>query len=191
MSGRGHKAVLPPPDFQATQRIAEQGVQVMVLNKEGFVRVFDFAAMPVPEAMQHSLARVFAEQSLSWNSHSSGESYWRSLLTFARFLTAQGHPAPDLADLTAATLRLWRNNHMGTPGGREALAKVRTLLQRDPTLTHGAAAEELARRVSMKGAPSKRSYEASEREVVMKAAGRQFRSALLRIRANMIVLSRF
>ena len=40
MSGRGRKAVLPPPDFQATERIAADGLQATVVNKEGFERVF-------------------------------------------------------------------------------------------------------------------------------------------------------
>ncbi|MFQ6329177.1 hypothetical protein ACLMAL_23995 [Nocardia sp. CWNU-33] len=192
MSGRGHKAILPPPDFQATQRIAEQGVQVTVINKEGFARVFDFVTMPVPEPMQRSLAQAFAEQSLNWNSHASGESYWQALRAFARFLNTQDHPAPDLDGLTAATLRLWRNNHKNTPGGREALAKIRTLLQRDPRLTYGPVAEELARR-ALRDATSfeQQSYKVSDRELVVKAAERQFRSALLRIRANSALLSRF
>lgn len=191
MSGRGHKAALPPPDFQATPRIAEQGVQVTVINKEGFERVFDFATMPVPEPMQRSLAKAFAEQSMNWNSHASGESYWQALRTFARFLNDQDHPAPDLDGLTAAMLRLWRNNHKNTPGGREALSKVRTLLQRDPRLLYGPVAEELARRAPRDVTSTKQSYKVSDRELVVKAAERQFRSALLRIRANSAVLSRF
>ncbi|MGY1502831.1 hypothetical protein ACW4TU_40735 [Streptomyces sp. QTS52] len=124
MSGRGRKAVLPPADFQATHRIADDGLQATVVNKEGFEHVFDFAAITVPQPMRCSLARAFAEQSMGWNSHSSGESYWRSVEAFARFLKDQGHPAEDLGDLTSATLRLWRNNHKDSPGGREALAKM-------------------------------------------------------------------
>lgn len=191
MSGRGHKAVVPPPEFQATQRLSEAGTQVAVVNKEGFERIFDFATMPVPVPMQRSLAKVFAEQSLRWNSHASGESYWQALRVFVRFLNDQDHPAVDLADLTAATLRLWRNNHKNTPGGREAIAKVRTLLQRDPRLACGPAAEELARRAPRAKSASKQSYAASDRELVVKAAERQFRTALLRIRSNSAVLARF
>ena len=184
MSGRGRRAVLPPPDFQATQRIAADGLQVTVVNKEGYGRVFDFADLSVPEPMRGSLARAFAAQSMGWNSHSSGESYWQSVEIFARFLKDQGHPAEDLGDLTSATLRLWRNNHKDTPGGREALAKVRTLLRREPRLAQGLAAEELARPVPKKGKPSKQSYRPSERDEVLLAAERQFRAALLRIREN-------
>lgn len=191
MSGRGRKAVLPPADFQATQRIAADGLQVTVVNKEGFERVFDFAAIAVPQPMRCSLARAFADQSMGWNSHSSGESYWRSLEVFARFLKGQGHPAEDLGDLTLATLRLWRNNHKDTPGGREALAKIRTLLKREPRLAQGLAAEELARPVPKKGKPSEQSYRPSERAQVLLAAERQFRAALLRIRENTTLLTRY
>ncbi|EGG44404.1 hypothetical protein SGM_5219 [Streptomyces griseoaurantiacus M045] len=191
MSGRGRRAVLPPAGFQATQRIAADGLQVTVVNKEGFERVFDFAAITVPQPMRCSLARAFAEQSMGWNSHASGESYWRSLEVFARFLKDQGHPAEDLGDLTSATLRLWRNNHKDSPGGREALAKMRTLLKREPQLAQGLAAEELARPVPKKGKPSKRSYRPSERDQVLLAAERQFRTALLRIRENTALLARY
>ncbi|AQT70528.1 hypothetical protein [Streptomyces sp. fd1-xmd] len=191
MSGRGRKAVLPPADFQATERVAAGGLLVTVVNEEGFERVFDFAAMAVPGPMRRSLARAFAEQSVGWNSHASGESYWRSLEVFARFLKAQGHPAQDLADLTSAMLRLWRNNHKDTPGGREALAKVRTLLKHEPRLSQGLAAEELARPVPKKGKPSKHSYKPSERDQVLLAAERQFRAALLRIRENTTLLARY
>jgi hypothetical protein len=191
VSGRGRKAVLPPPDFQATERIAADGLQVTVVNKEGFERVFDFAAIAVPQPMRCSLARAFAEQSMGWNSHASGESYWRSIEVFARFLKDQGQPAEDLGDLTSATLRLWRNNHKDTPGGREALGKMRTLLKREPRLAQGLAAEELARPVPKKGKPSKQSYRPSERDQVLLVAERQFRAALLRIRENTALLARY
>ncbi len=88
-------------------------------------------------------------------------------------------------------LRLWRNNHKDTPGGREALAKVRTLLKHEPRLSQGLAAEELARPVPKKGKPSKQSYKPSERDQVLLAAERQFRAALLRIRENTTLLARY
>ncbi|WP_328730705.1 hypothetical protein OHT20_00320 [Streptomyces caniferus] len=191
MSGRGRRAVLPPTDFQATQRIAADGLQVTVVNKEGFERVFDFAAIAAPQPMRCSLARAFAQQSMGWNSHASGESYWRSVEVFARFLKDQGHLAEDLGDLTSATLRLWRNNHKDSPGGREALAKIRTLLKNEPQLAQGLTAEELARPVPKKGKPSKQSYRPSERDHVLLAAERQFRTALLRIRENTTLLARY
>ncbi|SEK43847.1 hypothetical protein [Streptacidiphilus jiangxiensis] len=192
MSGRGRKAVLPPADFQAAERLALNGLQVTVINKDGYGRVFDFAKMPVPEPMRRSLARLYADQSLAWHSHASGLAYWQSLLVFARFLEVQGQPAQDLEDLTAATLKLWRNNHKDTPGGREAMAKMRTLLNQDPRLARGPAAEELARPVPNKGKISgKSSYKPSERAAVMLAAERCFRPALLRIRENTALLGRF
>lgn len=191
MSGRGRKAVLPPSDFQAAERVAADGLQVTVVNKECYERVFDFAAITVPQPMRCSLARAFAAQSMGWNSHASGESYWRSIEVFARFLKDQGQPAEDLGNLTSATLRLWRNNHKDTPGGREALGKMRTLLKREPGLVQSLAAEELARPVPKKGKPSKQSYRPSERDHVLLVAERQFRAALLRIRENTALLARY
>ncbi|MFI9358614.1 hypothetical protein [Streptomyces lydicus] len=60
---------------------------------------------------------------------------------------------------------------------------VRTLLRQDPRLAVGSVAEELARRIPSP-APSKQSYEQAERERVVLAARRQFRTALLRISEN-------
>ncbi|WP_436762769.1 hypothetical protein [Streptosporangium sp. V21-05] len=188
--GNGHRAVLPPADFQTTPQLTPDGLEVTVINKGGHARVFDFGELKVPAPMQRSLARTFAAQSRTWTGHASANSYWNSVLAFDRFLDAQGHPAQDLDELTSATLRLWRNNHKETAGGRNSMTQMRTLLKRDRRLAVGLAAEELARRVPSRGS-SKQSYEGPERERMVLAAERQFRAALLRIRENTVLLEQW
>ncbi|MEU0726214.1 hypothetical protein [Streptomyces sp. NPDC006140] len=183
MSGRGRKAVPPPPDHHVEPPLGPDGLVVTVTNKAGFKKEYDFAELPVPEPMQRSLAELFAEASKGWNSILTAKSYWRGLLGFARFLSGSEDSPEDLDDLTAALLKRWRAKNIGTSTGRNELTKVRLMLKRDPRLTTGAAAEELARRIP--GAqPSKQSYEEDERNQVVLTAQRQFRSAWMRICEN-------
>ena len=69
MTGRGHRAALPPADYRVEPPLAAQGVLVTVINHEGHTKTFDFAGLPAAAPMQRSLAAVFAEQSRSWTSH--------------------------------------------------------------------------------------------------------------------------
>lgn len=156
---------------------------VTVVNKAGYGKKFDFADLVVAGPMQRSLAVVFAEQSRVWTSHKTGRTYWMKLEKFAEFVSGLEPPPQDLGDLTTAMLKRWRAQHVATNTGRNTLATVRTLLQRDPRLSQGAVAEELARRIP-KPRPSKQSYKQAERERVLLVAQRQFRTALMRIREN-------
>jgi hypothetical protein len=183
VSGRGRRAVLPPADHRVEPPLAPDGLVVTVVNKAGYGKPFDFAELAVAEPMQRSLAVAFAEQSRTWTSHGTGTSYWRKLEAFARFVSGLEDPPQDLGDLTRAMLKRWRAQHVATNTGRTTLQLVRTLLQRHPQLSSGAAAEELARRVP-KPRPSKQSYEDADRERVLLAAQRHFRSVLMRIREN-------
>ncbi|WP_223166270.1 hypothetical protein [Nonomuraea sp. SYSU D8015] len=161
-----------------------------MVNKAGYAKEFDFADLPVAEAMQRSLAEVFAAQSKRWTSHWSADTYWRTVLDFARFLSELDSPPEDLGDLTPAMLKRWRTVNIGSSTGRNMLSLVRTLLQRDPRLASGPVAEELARRVPAPK-PSGKSYSEAEREQVLLAAQRQFRSAWMRIRENTVLLERW
>ncbi|MFJ3216718.1 hypothetical protein ACIPLC_12440 [Kitasatospora sp. NPDC086801] len=161
-----------------------------VVNKAGFSKIFDFAALPVPEPMQRSLAAAFAGQSRHWSQHLSAQNYWDRLLVFARFLNSRKHVPEDLDGLDAATMQRWRERHVGTSNGRNTLSCVRVLLRRDSRLATGPVAEELARRIPSPR-PSKQSYEETERESVLLAAQRQFRAALMRVRENTELLERW
>lgn len=190
MSGRGRRAVPPPADHRPEPPLAPGGLVVTVVNKAGYKKIFDFADLPVPEPMQRSLAAVFAAQSRGWNSHLTAHGKWRKLVVFARFLSEQEHPPQDLDGLTASVLKRWRTRHIASNTGKETLRSVRGMLQRDPRLGTGPAAEELARRIPAPK-PSKQSYPEAERERVVLAARRQFRAALLRIRENTRLLERW
>ncbi|MFD9332933.1 hypothetical protein ACFWBF_00695 [Streptomyces sp. NPDC060028] len=163
---------------------------VTVVNKAGHSKGFDFAGLPVAEPMQRSLAAVFAEQSRSWTSHGSADSSWGKVVLFARFLSELEKVPQDLEDLTAAMLKRWRAQHIVSNTGRTTLQSVRSLLRRDPRMGTGPVAEELARRIPQ-ARPSKQSYDEAERERVLRAAQRQFRAALMRIRENTELLERW
>ncbi|MGW0856967.1 hypothetical protein [Streptomyces sp. NPDC002690] len=158
-----------------------------VVNKAGYKREFDFAGIPGTEPIQRSLATCFAAKSSSWKSHRSAVGYWRKAKMFATFIAELEDPPADLDELTAAMLKRWRTRHIGSNSGKGTLNMVRVLLKQDPRLATGPAAEELARRIP-KVTPSKQSYEEDEREQVVLAAQRQFRTALLRIRENTLLL---
>lgn len=189
MSGRGHRAALPPAEFTTDPPLAANGLVVTVVNKAGHERAFDFACLDVPGPMQRSLAAAFVAQSRRWSGHASADHYWRRLRGFARFLAGQPDPPDDLDGLSAALLKRWRAAHIGSNDGRNAMAMIRALLRQDPRLRTGPVADELARRIPS-ARPGRQSYDAAEREQVLLAARRDFRSALLRIRENTRLLQR-
>ncbi|MFD9437910.1 hypothetical protein ACFWBR_03785 [Streptomyces sp. NPDC060006] len=182
--------MLPPAGYRTGPPRPRDGLVVTVGNKAGEKKEFDFAKLPAPERMRHSLAALFAAQSRRWTSHSSADHYWNQLLVFVRFLSRLDNPPEDLDGLTAAALKRWRERNIKTNTGRLTLATIRVLLRADPRLRTGQVAEELARRVPQ-GTPSKQSYEDAEREQVLLTAQRQFRAAWMRIRDNTIVLERW
>jgi hypothetical protein len=186
MTGRGRRAASPPADYRGAPALAEHGLLVSVVNHEGHSKTFDFADLPAPASMQRSLATAFAEQSRVWTSHRSADTYWQKLLLFTRFLSGLERPPQDLGELTGAMLKRWRASHHD----RHALILVRALLRRDPRLATGPVAEELARRVPA-AESGKQSFEETERARVMLAAKQQFRSALMRIRTNTVLLERW
>ncbi|MGY5072349.1 hypothetical protein [Streptomyces griseus] len=190
MSGRGRRAVLPPADHRVESPLATDGLVVMVVNKAGHKKAFDFTELPVPEPMQRSLAMAFAEQSRRWTAHRSAKVFWDKAGVFAQFVSRQLTVPEDLDGLTAGMLQSWRDQHVDTNTGRATLAAVRSLLERDPRLAEGPVAEELARRIPSPK-PSKQSYKDAEREKVRLAAQRQFRAGLLRIRENTLLLERW
>ncbi|MFJ5779897.1 hypothetical protein [Streptomyces sp. NPDC093094] len=160
---------------------------VRVVNKAGLGKDYDFATLPVAEPMQRSLAEVFAARSVRWTSHETAQSYWVALLAFARFVSAMEDAPEDLGDLTVAMVKRWRVKNISTSGGRSTMRHVRPLLKLDPRLATGPVAEELVRRLPASES-TRQSYEEGEREQVVLVAQRQFRSALLRIRENTVLL---
>ncbi len=121
MSGRGRRAVLPPADHRTEPPTAPDRLVVTLVNKAGHKQAYDFADLPVAEPVQRSLAAAFAAQSGPWNSHRTAGNHWGRLLVFARFLSGLEHPPQDLSELTAATLKRWRAQHISTNYGRSTL----------------------------------------------------------------------
>ncbi|MGW3465758.1 hypothetical protein ACWDE9_42230, partial [Streptomyces olivaceoviridis] len=175
MSGRGHRAVLPPVAFAVDPPLDISGLTVTVVNKAGHPMTFDFAELPVPEPMQRSLAASFAARSRNWTSHRTASTYWYALLDFARFALEDGYVPQDLDGLTAALLKRWRARNIATNHGKTMLHIVGSLLRESPLLHSGPVAEELARRIPAPRS-SKRSFEEPEREQVLLAAQQQFRA---------------
>ena len=190
MSGRGRKAVLPPPDHHVDLPVAPDGLVVSVTNKAGYTKEWDFAELPLAEPMQRSLAASFAVRSLGWTSHSTARTCFACLEMFAKFVAGLDSSPDDLDGLTVAALQRWRDLHINTNSGKTTLRVVRGILQGDARLGSGPVADELARRIP-KPVPSKQSYGDSERDRVVLTAQRQFRSAWLRITENSRLLNRW
>ncbi|MFD4916617.1 hypothetical protein ACFWNR_25790 [Streptomyces virginiae] len=160
------------------------------MNKARHPKVYDFGELEVPEPLQRSLAVVFAERSAHWTSHETARGAWDRLLVFTRFLSKLEQPPRDLEDLTAATLKRWRQNHIATSTGRTILGSVRTLLRLDHRMLTGPAAEELARRVP--NPTSKvQSYEDDEYAQIKEVARQEFRAAWIRIEENTRLLEQW
>ncbi|MCZ4100928.1 hypothetical protein [Streptomyces sp. H39-C1] len=190
MSGRGRKAVPPPPDHRVDPPLAPDGLVVTVTNKAGYAKEFDFAELPAAGPMQGALAAAFAARSRGWTSHRTATSCWTAVEMFTKFAAELESPPDDLDGLSVTALQSWRDLHIDTNSGRTTLRIVRGLLQRDARLAGGPIAEELARRIP-RPVPSKQSYENSERDRVVLTAQRQFRSAWLRITENTRLLHRW
>ncbi|MEU6497431.1 hypothetical protein ABZ890_44970, partial [Streptomyces sp. NPDC046984] len=161
-----------------------------VVNKAGYPKVFDFGKLDVAEPFQRSLAVVFAERSAHWTSHETARGMWDRLLVFTRFLSTLEPPPQDLEDLTAATLKRWRQTQIATSTGRNTLTGMRTLLRLDHRMLCGPAAEELARRVP-KPTSKVQSYEDDEYAQIKEVARREFRAAWMRIEENTRLLERW
>jgi hypothetical protein len=159
------------------------GLVVTVTNRAGYQQEYDFAELPVPLAMQRSLAVVFAAQARGWTSHGTAIACWRQVRAFAKFVSELEDPPDDLDGLTAAMLKRWRAAQIGTNDGKKTLVTMRALLVRDPRLATGAVAEELAKRIPLPNT-AKKSLTQAELERVLQAAQREFRAAWLRIQEN-------
>ncbi|MBO2466247.1 hypothetical protein [Actinomadura violacea] len=161
-------------------------------NAAGYVKEYDFSALPVAEPMQRSLARLVAAHCTphGWSSHGTSKSYWEKAKKFADFLSGLEDPPRDLDGVTAAMVKRWRLNQPPTGGGFETVHKLTSLLRSDARLQAGPVADELAVRVRRPKSTTQ-SYAEDELEQIKLAARRVFRAALLRIRENTECLERW
>jgi hypothetical protein len=123
------------------------GAVVRHYNRDGRVREYDFAALPVAAPMQASLAALFAVRCTPdrWAMHVTSANTWLYLRQFAEFLAREQRPPRDLDELTVGLVRHWRESLTGARG-HNSFATVAGLLRDDSRLQAGPVAEELARR---------------------------------------------
>jgi hypothetical protein len=171
--------------------VAPEGLLVHHYNRDGRVKDYDFATLPVAEPMQRSLAALFAARCVPhrWTAHATSEHYWGRLRQFATFLSQQRRPPRDLDELHVALVARWRENLTQT-GGYAGFMAITTLLLDDARLQTGRVADELARRVA-KPKSTVQSYSEAEFEQITLAAKRMFRAALSRIEDNARHLQRW
>ncbi|MEU2269783.1 hypothetical protein ABZ568_25950 [Streptomyces olindensis] len=154
-------------------------------NHDGAVTVYDFSRLPVPAALQRSLAVLFAARCRAgvWGSHATSTTAFREVGRFCGFLTGLDDCPPDLDRLTAAQLEWWHLAKVSTPGGSSDVRSISALLREDVRLQDGPVAEALARRVTpVRGEVA--SYGDDEFTAIKRVARHEFRAAVLRIEAS-------
>jgi hypothetical protein len=193
VSGRGRRASLPAGGHARPEYLIADGQGGLVVrhhNREGRVREYDFASLPVAGPMQASLAALFATRCTPdrWSVHATSRGAWIYLQQFAEFVDRQQRPPRDLDELTPGLVQLWRESL--AKGGAAAFGVVSGLLRDDARLQEGRVADELARRYR---APRStvQSYSEAEFNRITAAARRQFRAALRRISENAVHLQRW
>lgn len=184
MNVRGRPAVLPPSDHRRPKALAPQGLVVFHCNAAGRVKEYDFATLPVDEALQRSLAALFARRCVpqTWTTHRTSRGMWRQIVRFAEFLVEQPEHVRDLDDLSAAMVRRWRNSVVML-NDKRPFTEVALLLHEDPRLQCGPVADELVRRFR-RAQSATQSYSHDEFQLIKVAARRTFRAALARIEHN-------
>jgi hypothetical protein len=195
VSGRGHRAALPAGGHARPEYLVSEGDGALVVrhyNREGRVREYDFTALPVPAAMQASLAALFAARCTPdrWSVHATSRGAWIYLRQFAGFLDGLPQQPRDLDELTPGLVRLWRES-LSKAGGATAFAVVSGLLRDDARLREGRVADELARYYRRPSRSTVQSYSEAEFDRITAIARRQFRAALRRISENAAHLQRW
>jgi len=194
VSGRGHRASLPAGGHARPEYLiadGQGGLAVRHYNREGRVREYDFASLPVAGPMQASLAALFAARCTPdrWSVHATSRGVWICLRQFAEFAGRQQRPPRDLDELTPGLVRLWRES-LAKAAGATAFGVVSGLLRDDARLREGRVADELALRCRASRS-TVQSYSEAEFDRITAAARRQFRAALRRISENAIHLQRW
>jgi hypothetical protein len=188
VSGRGHRAALPEGGHARPEYLVADGQAGLVVwhhNREGRVREYDFAQLPVPAPMRASLAALFAARCTPdrWSAHLTSKATWKRLRQFTAFLAAQEPVPRDLDELTPRMMRQWRASLPAGQGGHRDFRTVSGLLRDDGRLQAGPVADELARR-RKEPRSSTQSFGEADFDKVTAAARRGFRAALQRINDN-------
>ncbi|AQW50744.1 hypothetical protein ACIQPP_19655 [Streptomyces violaceusniger] len=187
MSGRGRKGTLPAAGFSRLPVLGDGPGDLIVLHttKQGASKAYDFGQLPIPQAMQRSLAVLFAGKCAggSWTSLRSSEAIWRYLKTLSEYLAELDNPPDDIPDLTAGTWSAWRlSRNVKTEIGYNQIMATQLLLRADHRLPQQVR-EVMARRLP-EPKKKEKAFEPDEFRKIKAAARRTFRTALLRIRQN-------
>ncbi|TSE01602.1 hypothetical protein FOS14_03455 [Skermania sp. ID1734] len=182
----GSPAALPSDGHRRPSTLDHTGLVVTHICEKGDTSmVYDFATLPVPTALQRSLATAFATQAAAggpWRSVVTSQEVWRLLKIFTKFLAAQPHPTGDITDLSVATWNTWRISRPDTASGRRQITKIGALLRTHPDLpqqTHTATLKRI-RSVDSTQAP----YSGRELEAIRSAAAEMFEQAWWRVVDN-------
>ena len=159
---------------------------VVHVSEKGDQRaLYDFSRLPVPAALQRSLAALFARQAGPagpWRSIASSREAWRLLGSFARWLSALEPPPGDVDQISPAVWNQWRVSRASNVMGDRQVSKVGALLRLDsrlPAGTREATLKRVARRAAAESA-----YTPEQFERIRQAAAASFRSAWQRVSDN-------
>ncbi|WP_405833265.1 hypothetical protein [Streptomyces sp. NBC_00105] len=185
MSRRGRRASLPQTVHHRPDALDGGGLVVEHRDlRDGSVRSYDFSALPVTEAMQRSLASLFAARCRPrrWESVETSTNMWEMLRVFAIWLAALPESPHDVDAITTAVWSAWKLSRTTRVGGYHQVTRVGALLIDDPRVV-GEVAEAMGRRIP-KPRAQETSYTNAEFDQIKSAARRVFRSALMRIEDN-------
>jgi hypothetical protein len=161
-------------------------VIVVHVSEKGDQRaVYDFSRLPVPAALQRSLAALFARQAGPagpWRSIASSREAWRLLGSFARWLSALEAPPGDVDQISPAVWNQWRVSRASNVMGDRQVGKVGALLRLDsrlPAGTREATLKRVARRAAAESA-----YTPEQFERIRQTAAASFRAAWQRVSDN-------
>jgi len=161
-------------------------VIVVHVSEKGDQRaLYDFSRLPVPTALQRSLAALFARQAGPtgpWRSIASSQEAWRLLGSFARWLAALEPPPGDVDQISPAIWNQWRVSRAPNAMGDRQIGKVGALLRLDsrlPADTREATLKRIAKRAATESA-----YTPEQFEGIGQTAAASFRAAWQRISDN-------
>ena len=187
MSGAyGVRATLPPDGHRRPAVLDDGGVIVVHVSEKGDQRaLYDFSRLPVPAALQQSLAALFARQAGHagpWRSTASSREAWHLLNSFARWLAALKDPPGGIDQISPAIWNQWRVSRAPNALGDRQIGKVGALLRLDsrlPADTREATLKRVAKRAATESA-----YTPEQFERIRQAAAASFRAAWQRISEN-------
>lgn len=190
---KGRPATLPPQGGHSRPENMS-GLVVRHVNEKGDESAeYDFAALPLPPALQRDLAEVFAARARStgaWRSLPSSQQAFWSLKIFARWLVDHDEVPGSISELTRASWVQFRLATINNTSGTLRALRITRMLLLESGKLRGEARTEVVRRIP-KEVAEESAYTDDELRRVTIAARSVFRAARERIRTNLTHLRRF